>query len=150
MIRPDMEAARLKAVEAKEAAKAKTELARASAKARKEAQPPKLVNMLDPTGDAEADAMADLDEVQAGFRARAKAENDRFASVTDSEYWFAVCFKTREQKEHFLRVMKWLNLGDKYLPGDLVAKSQGIELPDEDVKLNASPKIDSDYAGLSL
>lgn len=140
MTRPDMEAARRKA-----------ELAKMRAKAAIEARSnPQLVEMPEPTGDAEADSFADLDEVQAGFRRRAKMEAQRFADVTDSEYWFAVCFKTRAQKEAFLRAMKWMEFGDKYLPGELVAKELGIDLPDGDVALRSMPRIDPDFAGLSI
>lgn len=134
----------------KAAAKLKAQQARVSVAAKKAARRnPKLVNMPTPTGDAEADSLADLDEVKRGFRERAKAENDRFQNVTDSEYWFAMCFKTREQKERFLVAMNWIQFGDKYLPGDEVAKLMGVDLPQVDLG-KTEPRVDKDYAGLSL
>lgn len=136
--------------ELKVAAKLKAQQAREAAKVKKAARTnPRLVNMPEPTGNAEVDSLADLDEIKRGFRERAKAENSRFRSATDSEYWFAVCFHTREQKERFLRAMEWIQFGDKYLPGDEIAKLQGVDLPASSLSATL-PKIDKDYAGLSL
>lgn len=110
---------------------------------------PQLVDMPEPEGNAELDSFADLDAVQAGFRKRAKMEASRFKKATDSEYWFAVCFQTREQKEAFLRAMKLIELGDKYLSGELVAKQLGVDLPSADVPYRPDPKIDAAYAALT-
>lgn len=48
--------------------------------------------------------------------------------ATDSEYWVAICFQTREQKEEFLRKARLIDLGDKYLDGIAVARVMGIKL----------------------
>lgn len=75
---------------------------------------------------------AALDEVARGFRERRKTEAKRFEDATDSEFWFAVCFESREQKEAFLKALQWtLATGgdDKYLDGTVLAKKCGIELP---------------------
>lgn len=136
--------------ELKAAAKLKAQQAREVAKAKKAARTnPKLVNMPEPTGNAEVDSLADLDEVKRGFRERAKAESQRFQNVTDSEYWFAVCFQTREQKERFLQAMDWIQYGDKYLPGPELAKMQGIDLPEADLG-KTEPRIDKDFAALAM
>jgi hypothetical protein len=96
----------------------------------------------------EAVAVAETSAVLEAFKARAKAEQERFALATDSEYWVAVCFQTREQKEHFLAVTKLLKAGDKYIDGALVAKVLGIELPPAQVPYNVSAKVDAKYAAL--
>lgn len=96
----------------------------------------------------EAVAVAETSAVLAAFKARAKAEQERFALATDSEYWVAVCFQTREQKEHFLAATKLLKAGDKYIDGALVAKVLGIELPPAQVPYNVSAKVDAKYAAL--
>jgi len=49
--------------------------------------------------------------------------------ANDSEYWFAVYFQTREQKEAFLKAVKWFEHGDKYLDGRWLAKKFNVELP---------------------
>jgi hypothetical protein len=103
---------------------------------------PNYCELPDQTGDAEIDAAADLDAVAEGFRKRAKDENKRFALATDSEYWACLCFQTREQKEHFLRVMDILQFGDRYLDGQDVAKHLGVTLPDADVPYKTSAKTD--------
>jgi len=110
---------------------------------------PVLVNMPATVGNAERDSLAELDAVKKGFRSRVKVENERFKNVIDSEYWFAVCFRTREQKARFLEAMQWVELGDKYLPGDEIAKRMGIDLPASNIR-KTDPKIDEDYARLSI
>lgn len=144
----DRDAIRAAAEEKKEAARQKVEMARREAADRKKLKaspPPVLVRMPEPTGDAEADSAAELDAVQAGFRARAKAKADRFALATDSEYWACVCFQTRAQKEAFLAALKLLDLGDKYLDGQLVAERLGVALPAADVPYKPEPRIDPDW-----
>ena len=84
-------------------------------------------------GTADGDTAATLTAVGEGFKKRAKEEAKRFQDATDSEYWFAVVFETRAQKEAFLRAMKWIKEGDKYLDGIRLAEKQGIDLPEADV-----------------
>lgn len=102
-------------------------------------------------GDAATDktteemAAEEMSEVLQGFKDRAQQEQKRFVQATDSEFWFALCFQTREQKEEFLR--KWLgslDLGDKYLDGMQVAAKLGIKLESEVPpmpKLHNDPKL---------
>lgn len=78
--------------------------------------------------DIEAEAAAEVTEVLAGFKNRAKREDQRFTDATDSEFWIAVCFQTREQKEEFLQKLDLLQYGDKYLDGMLVAAQLGVTL----------------------
>lgn len=103
---------------------------------------PKYVDMPEHTGDPEADDDSALNELQAGFRKRAKDEERRFFLATDSEYWACLCFQTREQKEAFLSALNILKFGDKYLDGTLVAKELGVTLPSADVPYNTSAKVD--------
>ena len=67
------------------------------------------------TGDIEDDAKKEASALLEGFKKRAKDEDKRFELATDSEFWFCIGFKSRDQKEEFLRIMNWLELGDKYL-----------------------------------
>lgn len=76
----------------------------------------------------EQDAQEELSEVLQGFRDRAQAENQRFVDATDSEFWVAFCFQTREQKEEFLTLLKLIELGDKYIDGMEAARKLGITL----------------------
>ena len=73
-------------------------------------------------------AAEELSEVLAGFKQRERTEEQRFHDATDTEYWFALCFQTREQKEEFLHRMGWFELGDKYLDGMAAAERSGVEL----------------------
>lgn len=69
-----------------------------------------------------------LNELQQGFQDRAKVEAQRLEDTTDSEFWFCVCLRTREQKEELLEKLGLLDIGDKYLDGLEVAKKLGITL----------------------
>lgn len=81
------------------------------------------------TGDLATDSEAELDALAKGFRERTKREDERFRLATDSEYWFAVCFKTREDKDAFLAAARLMAIGDKYLDGYAVARTLGIPMP---------------------
>lgn len=101
--------------------------------ARLNAEPaPDPLDEVEYSGDLPADARAELNAVQQGFRDRAKREEERFLLATDSEYWFVLCFKTREDKETFLRRAKLYAIGDKYLDGYAVARVLGVPMDDED------------------
>lgn len=69
-----------------------------------------------------------LNEMQQAFADRRKNEQARMELATDSEFWVAVCFQTREQKEAFVSAIGLLAEGDKYLDGMLVSKAMGIDL----------------------
>ncbi|WGH92105.1 hypothetical protein QDX21_07115 [Auritidibacter ignavus] len=80
------------------------------------------------TGDLEKDSASELTAIQKGFRERKEREKDRFVEATDSEFWFAVCFKNRGHKEKFLKAIDALPIGDKYLDGYKLAKLLGVDL----------------------
>ncbi len=80
------------------------------------------------TGNVEKDAAAELSALEAAFRERRKDEDKRFKQATDSEFWFAACFPSRESKDAFLSAVGAARLGDKYIDGVALAKILGIEL----------------------
>ncbi|USX56337.1 hypothetical protein [Lentzea sp. HUAS12] len=84
------------------------------------------------TGDLAADAGAELDTLAIGFRERTKREDERFRLATDSEFWFALCFKSREDKEAFLKYAGLMHIGDKYLDGHAAAALLGVDLTTPD------------------
>lgn len=94
-----------------------------------------------------------LSEAEQAFKDRAKAEADRFELATDSEYWLAIGFQSRAQKEQFLAALREkLGLkddGDKYLDGWEVAKALGITLDRVEVPYNTSGKIDKKWLSLA-
>jgi hypothetical protein len=89
---------------------------------------PDPLGNVDYNGELEHDAKVETDGLLEGFRQRALQEQDRFTLATDSEFWFAVGFQSREQKEQFLREMGWTELGDKYLDGTVLAAAYNIHL----------------------
>lgn len=82
------------------------------------------------TGDLEVDSGAELTELQKAYRQRAANEAERFAEATDPEFWFTVYFKSREEKEKFLKAInaKKNVVGDKYIDGHKLAKMMGVDL----------------------
>jgi len=78
-----------------------------------------------PVGEAKK---AEMSEILKKFKAQAKEEQKLFVENVDSEYWVAVCFQSRDQKEKFLELAGWLQYGDKYLDGLEVADAMGIDI----------------------
>lgn len=63
-----------------------------------------------------------ITKIKQGFIDRAKLERARFKDATDSEYWVALCFHNRAEKEAFLKEFGLSRLGDKYLDGNRAAE----------------------------
>lgn len=81
-------------------------------------------------GTLERDAGEELQQLESAYVQRRKAEDKRRENATDSEYWFAVYFESRTEKEAFLKAIgakKKLH-GDKYLDGRKLAKLLNIEM----------------------
>lgn len=109
-------------------------------------KPPKMLGLYTPkpednplaglevSDDIETACGQETSAVLAGFKARAKAEQERFQLATDSEFWFAIAFQSRDQKEAFLDALGWLEFGDKYLDGPQLAEMLGISLPPVDLR----------------
>jgi hypothetical protein len=89
------------------------------------------------SGDLAADAAAELSAMEQAYRDRNRAEADRFRHATDSEFWFAVCFADRAEKDAFLAEFGVTRLGDKYIDGRLLAqalrKMRGSDRPIPDM-----------------
>jgi hypothetical protein len=66
-----------------------------------------------------------IGEVAHAMRQRAKVEAARFLEVTDSEFWFAACFPSREHKEELLEYLGLKEDADKYVDGLLLAEVLG-------------------------
>ena len=62
----------------------------------------------------------EVDEVAQAFRDRIAKEDKRRKAAVDSEFWCALCFASREEKERFLRKYGLDRVGDKYLDGRAV------------------------------
>jgi hypothetical protein len=78
--------------------------------------------------DIEDTAEAEILEALQQFKQKATREEQRMLDATDSEFWVALCFQNRAQKEEFLRRLDILDLGDKYLDGMAVANRLAIDL----------------------
>ncbi len=86
-------------------------------KGKAEAPPPSK-----PEKTLEQSCKEEVDEAAQAFRDRIAKEDKRRRLATDSEFWIAVCFTSREDKERFLRKYGLLSIGDKYLDGRMVER----------------------------
>lgn len=79
----------------------------------------------------ESETLDELSKVEKSFRERMANENKRFRDMCDTEYWVAVCFTNREQKEEFLRSLD-LPIEEKYIDGrEMAGKiNRAIKTPD--------------------
>lgn len=90
-----------------------------------------------------------LTEAQKKFKESAQNEAKRFQDATDSEFWFAVCFQTRAQKDAFLESTGLVADGDKYIDAAAVAKLLGVSLIDVSIKYNSNVKLNQKLADLA-
>lgn len=83
---------------------------------------PKQGTPAKPEKTLEQSCKEEVDETSRAFRDRIAKEDKRRRLATDSEFWIAVCFVSREDKERFLRKYDLLSIGDKYLDGRMVER----------------------------
>lgn len=84
------------------------------------AKPVEAKTKAKPAKKLEKSCAEEVGEAEAAFRGRLEREDKRRKQATDSEFWFAVHFNSREEKERFLRKYGLDKVGDKYLPGATV------------------------------
>lgn len=98
---------------------------------------------LDLIDDLHADADAGMSEALRQIIERKRATQERFRTATDPEFFFCVCFQSREQKEQFLELVGWSDLGDKYINGLEVARRLKVPIeiiPIEPLKIRGKVK----------
>ena len=91
---------------------------------RSDPEPDPLAHV-DYTGDLATDSATELTALEEGYRARAKNEANRFKQATDSEFWTAICFYDREERERFMASLG-LDPRTKYLSGHDLAEALDI------------------------
>lgn len=78
--------------------------------------------------DVEADVAVEMTETLRLLLEHKKRQRDLYRIANDDEFWLAVCFQSRDQKEEFLAALKLTDLGDKYLDGLQVAQRLGVAI----------------------
>lgn len=101
-------------------------------------------------GKIEPDAKRELSALEEAFKQRKLAEMKRFALNTDSEYWVAFCFPSREAKEAFLTAAGLMADGDKYIDGVAAAKKLGIDVPKPDATFSTTFNINKRWNELTM
>lgn len=92
----------------------------------------------------ESDVEKELLAVEKSFRERMSVENKRFRDMCDTEYWFCVCFTSREQKDEFLRSLQ-LNPDEKYIDGKELARAVKRPIKTKDLEFARISKTSKDY-----
>lgn len=95
-------------------------------------------------GGVQENADQEMSAVEAEIeRNRARFE-EHFRVAADPEFFFCVCFQSRDQKEEFLKAIGWFDdLGDKYINGLEVARRLGVPvtvIPLEPRKIRGGPE----------
>ena len=99
------------------------------------------LDSLDYTGDVVQDAAAEESEAIKRIKEEKRQLREQWRINVDTEFWIAVCFQSRAQKEEFLGKVGWTDNGDKYLDGLQVAADMGIDIEPIMLKKKAPPKI---------
>ena len=81
----------------------------------------------------------EISEILTAFRKRAKDEEVQKAKNISTEYWFCAYFASQEQRDAFLSALNLLKeLDGQYLPGDVLAKATGVQIPKEEITIPKS------------
>lgn len=87
------------------------------------------------TDNLEADSKAELTELAkaAHFRGVTAEEQKRYLGATDSEHWFCVVCRSRDEKQAALKALhvKTGIVGDKYIPVDALLAAVGVSIDKE-------------------
>ena len=103
---------------------------------------PNPLDGIEYTGDAEVDALTEIDGYRSAFYKAEREKLDLFRTLLlDTEYYAILCFQSRAQKEEFLGKIGWLDLGDKYLDGLKVAERLKVEIEPINLPQPAPPKM---------
>lgn len=86
------------------------------------------LDRLERTGDLELDTENENSATERSFIDNDRTEDDPFRIALDLEFYFVVCFQSRQQKEEFLNMAGLMDMGDKYIDGLRLARSLGVEI----------------------
>lgn len=113
-------------------------LANAGKGSRRTQKPKRSESLPDPlagvdyTDNLEADSKAELTELAkaAHFRGVTAEEQKRYLGATDSEHWFCVVCRSRDEKAAALKALhvKTGMVGDKYIPVDALLAAVGVSI----------------------
>lgn len=92
----------------------------------------------------EAEGLEAVGEIEKSFRERMKQESSRFRDMCDTEYWFAVCFTSREQRNEFLEKIG-IDPELKYIDGHEMAKAFRKSIKTPDLEFAQTRPFDKEY-----
>lgn len=87
------------------------------------------------TDNLEADSRTELTELAkaAHFRGVTAEEQKRYLAATDSEHWFCVVCRSRDEKAAALKALRVKTgiVGDKYIPVDSLLAAVGVNIEEQ-------------------
>lgn len=92
----------------------------------------------------EAEGLEAVGDIEKSFRERMKQENSRFRDMCDTEYWFCVCFTSREQRNEFLEKIG-IDPELKYIDGREMAKAYRKSIKTPDLEFAQTRPFDKEY-----
>lgn len=96
----------------------------------------------------EADMRQDVDDLAQSFRDRMKAETKRHREVTDSNYYFTVCFTNQEQMNEFLTAMGF-DPYSHFISGKKLAAACNRAIQTPDTRFPKTQAFNKDYLALA-
>ena len=84
---------------------------------------PAMLDGLPDLGDIEANADREVDIALDELLAQRRQQKERWRTTNDDEFWFAVCFQSRAQKEEFLARLEAAVEGKT---AELIAEATGL------------------------
>lgn len=87
-------------------------------------------------GTVEEETAAEMEEFRLAGKPRTgldqiKKAEAQYRAAVETEFWFAVVFQSRAQKDAFLAATGWSDLGTKHMDGLDLAERLGVKLPEE-------------------
>lgn len=110
---------------------------------------PNPLDAIEIEGTPEERADAEVEAARQHFFDEKHKRRDQYRTQLDHEFWVAICFQNRAQKEKFLSLLGLTDLGDKYIDGLKVAERLNVPIEPENLQikdLRPAPKLLRDDA----
>lgn len=102
------------------------------------------------TDDPETDAKEEISRTLQALRENEKLRRNQYTEMVDTEFWCAICFQSRGQKDEFLEKLGLLRHGDKYLDGLFVARVLGVDIKPVLLERKSIPPMSKHLKGIGI
>lgn len=100
----------------------------------------------------EKDAEIELNELQAAFRDKAKAEKELKEKNVDGVFWSCVVFKTQEQRDRFLELLSLTGSDEQmlFVNGQKLIKALELKIDQIEMKTPGKFRCNKEIADLAM